>query len=71
MLRIHMAGGVRAGGGRPPRLLDYEKTQMTDPEPLKPNVIFLMVEQMGQKWLEAAMGGICDLPNLSRTTKGM
>ncbi len=32
----------------------------------KPNVIFFMVDQMGQKWLEAAMNGICDLPNLKR-----
>ena len=23
-----------------------------------------MVDQMGAKWLEAAMNGICDLPNL-------
>ena len=32
----------------------------------KPNVIFLMVDQMGAKWLETAMNGICDLPNLRR-----
>ena len=32
----------------------------------KPNVIFFMVDQMGAKWLEAAMNGICDLPNLKR-----
>ena len=32
----------------------------------KPNVIFFMVDQMGAKWLEAAMSGICDLPNLRR-----
>jgi len=32
----------------------------------KPNVIFFMVDQMGAKWLEAAMDGICDLPNLKR-----
>ena len=30
----------------------------------KPNIIFFMVDQMGAKWLEAAMNGICDLPNL-------
>ena len=34
--------------------------------PNKPNVIFFMVDQMGAKWLEAAMNGICDLPNLKR-----
>ena len=33
---------------------------------MKPNVIFFMVDQMGAKWLEEAMNGICDLPNLSR-----
>ena len=33
---------------------------------MKPNVIFFMVDQMGAKWLEAAMNGICDLPNLRR-----
>ena len=32
----------------------------------KPNVIFLKVDQMGAKWLEAAMNGICELPNLKR-----
>lgn len=32
----------------------------------KPNVIFFMVDQMGVKWLEAAMNGICELPNLKR-----
>ena len=34
----------------------------------KPNVIFLMVDQMGPSgWrLETAMNGICDLPNLRR-----
>jgi len=31
-----------------------------------PNVIFFMVDQMGAKWLEAAMDGACDLPNLKR-----
>ncbi len=31
-----------------------------------PNIIFFMVDQMGAKWLEAAMGGICELPNLKR-----
>ena len=33
---------------------------------MKPNIIFFMVDQMGAKWLEAAMDGICDLPNLKR-----
>ena len=33
---------------------------------MKPNVIFFMVDQVGAKWLEAAMNGICDLPNLKR-----
>jgi len=32
----------------------------------KPNIIFFMVDQMGAKWLEAGMNGICDLPNLKR-----
>lgn len=32
----------------------------------RPNIIFFMVDQMGAKWLEAAMNGICDLPNLRR-----
>ena len=32
----------------------------------RPNVIFFMVDQMGAKWLEAAMDGICQLPNLRR-----
>ncbi len=32
----------------------------------KPNLIFFMVDQMGAKWLEAAMNDICDLPNLRR-----
>ena len=32
----------------------------------KPNIVFFMVDQMGAKWLEAAMNGICDLPNLRR-----
>lgn len=33
---------------------------------VKPNIIFFMVDQMGAKWLEQAMGGICELPNLQR-----
>lgn len=34
--------------------------------PLRANIIFFMVDQMGAKWLETAMDGICDLPNLKR-----
>ncbi len=33
---------------------------------MKPNIIFFMVDQMGAKWLEAAMDGVCDLPNIQR-----
>ncbi len=32
----------------------------------KPDVLFFMVDQMGAKWLDAAMNGICELPNLKR-----
>lgn len=32
----------------------------------RPNLIFIMVDEMGAKWLEAARSGICDLPNLRR-----
>lgn len=37
---------------------------------VKPNVVFLMVDQLSAKWLEAAESGVCDLPNIRRL-KGM
>lgn len=32
----------------------------------KPNVVFIMVDQLSAKWLEAALNGVCALPNLER-----
>ena len=32
----------------------------------QPNIIFFMVDQLAAKWLEAAMDGIRDLPNIRR-----
>ena len=36
----------------------------------KANVVFFMVDQLSAKWLEAAMDGVCSLPNLSRLKSG-
>lgn len=33
---------------------------------MKNNILFFMVDQLSQKWLQAAFDGVCDLPNLEK-----
>ena len=33
---------------------------------MKKNIVFFMVDQLSQKWLDAAFDGVCDLPNLKK-----
>ena len=53
---------MKALGPETERIAIYRKDFMNATN--QPNIVFLMVDQMGTKWLKAAMNGICDLPNL-------
>ena len=32
----------------------------------RPDIVFFMVDQLSAKWLEAALDGVCELPNIAR-----